>query len=369
MILGLVLGVLGLGLVLGFCFLVYKRQKRQVERRDNQRARLLAASDVSEVHLPGSSNMRDMPHTRPTARWPGTSLENLGTPFRTTPFVWPLSRSASGGASPGPRTVSPYIQPDHTRARDIDNNDASALDNAAVGSTTARPRLEGQSTSSGILRRLRSARSGFGFPFGPNSRNTSNSGYRTLEDEHSTPSSNMRNATTGPSSASLSTPSPFVPPPLGHVAHDSNDSSGSSAMRSRTEHKSPLPPSYQQHVSNNSHGSHGSRFSLPNTGQQPPPLPTQPLATTGEVQSEPVEGNPFEDGLALPIPMTTGRLDATPHGPRPLAGARDDSFSGLSASLLRRPDMARVDTGGSVWEVPPTYNSLARRHGQEEPTR
>lgn len=366
LILGLVLGLSGLGLVVGFCLLAYKRHKRQVERRDNQRARLLATSDVSEVHLPASSNFRDMPHTRPTARWPGTSLENLGSTFRTTPFVWPLTGSASGRASPDPRVVSPYLPPDHTRGQ-VDG--ISTPDNVAVGSTTARPQLENRSTSSGILRRLRSARSGLGFPFGGNSRNTSNSGYKSLADENSTPSSNMRNATTGPSSGSLSlsTPSPFVPPPIGHLPHDSNDSSGSSAMRSRIEHKSPLPPSYRQHVSNTSHGSHGSRFSasghpLPNQNQQPQLPSSQAHQDTA---AYPSDGNPFNDGLAVPISIAPGRLESTPLGPRPLAGAREDSFSGLSASLLRRPDMARLDTGGSIWEVPPTYNSLARQRGLE----
>ncbi|KAG8779311.1 hypothetical protein FRC15_010259, partial [Serendipita sp. 397] len=45
LILGLVLGLSGLGIVLGLCFVFYKRRQREKKRRDNQRARLLASSD------------------------------------------------------------------------------------------------------------------------------------------------------------------------------------------------------------------------------------------------------------------------------------------------------------------------------------
>ncbi|KAG8820594.1 hypothetical protein FRC17_010108 [Serendipita sp. 399] len=334
----------------GFRMVQEERRKRERERRDNQRARLLAASDVSEVHLP--QDHADLPHQRPgpfaPRPWPGTSLENLGSVWRATPFVWPLG---GGGGSGGSAHASPVESP-QTANRERDR-DASV---AAFGSSTARPALEERNrSSSSRMRRMRGGRFGehgsgsgsgtgsgfgFGFPFGVGGATT---GYQSLEstpeNEGSTPESRQRRSQ---QQLHRQHPSDNTSSSLfgthGHGNTDSQDSTrsgmllpvptgGSREMRGEL-HKSPLPPSYIQHVSDRSRGSDQSHV----TG-----------GTPGMVST------PSE-------PLTRPNLGPI-RGPRPIPD-HDSEASPF------RPPMGRLDTAGSIWEVPPTYTSLERQHHQ-----
>lgn len=309
MILAIVFGLAGLGALIVLIALWYKRRKAAQKRRENQRARMLAIGDFSQTHLPQTDGAADLPHPRPgfaNLPWAGGSLESLGTNLRSTPFIWPLGSGSNANSPIDRRSVG---------ASPHDGNSLTGGDSGATGISTARPGLDSRATgSSGVLRRLRSARYGngsgfgFGFPFGGN-------GYRSLgdSDDNTTPSSGPPNTRNNSGSG------------LGHTVNHSDSSS--SAM-----HKSPLPPRYQnQHASQNSHGSNGSRVSaLGTTGADPVPL--MPMSGGAETLTRPG-----------PVPM----------GPRPSPG-------------ITRPSFGREDTGGSVWEVPPTYTSLRRQTGLRE---
>jgi LPXTG-motif cell wall-anchored protein len=289
LILGLVITLTGLGLLIGLAILFYKRRKREQDRRDNQRARLLPTGDVSEVHLPREH--ADLPHPRPpfsTRAWPGGSIENLGSALRATPFIWPMG----GRDSSSPRDRDPGV----------------------TGTSTARPGFESRSTSSsGMLRRLRSNR----FPFGAGS-----GGYQSLGDD-STPSSNLQNTNTTNNSSGFGSALA-----TGHNTSYSNDSSASAV------HKSPLPASYLQHVSQNSHGSDGSRLGHVS--------PTRMSSDNAQAEFSPLMSG-GQHTLTRPGPA--------PLGPRPAPGSS-------------RPSFGRLDTAGSVWEVPPTYDSLRRQQAR-----
>ncbi|KIM21495.1 hypothetical protein M408DRAFT_18387 [Serendipita vermifera MAFF 305830] len=314
MILGIVFGLIGLTVIVVLLALWYKRRKAAQKRRENQRARMLAIGDFSQTHLPQNDGAApDLPHPRPAFSnlpWAGGSLESLGTNLRTTPFIWPLGNGSNANSPVDRRSAGPSPR----------DRDASAQANVdATGTSTARPTLEHRSTSSsGVLRRLRSTYAngsglGFGFPFG---RGT---GYRSLGDgddnDNTTPSSGPPNTTNNNSGSGV-----------GHTVNHSDSSS--SAM-----HKSPLPPRYQnQHASQNSHGSDGSRVSAL--------APAAPVST---------DITPLMSGGDA----TLTRPGPAPLGPRPAPGST-------------RPSFGREDTGGSIWEVPPTYASLRRHLGRHE---
>ncbi len=310
MILGIVFGLLGLGALLALIALWYKRRKATQRRRENQRARMLAVGDFSSTHLPQSDGAAvDLPHPRPAFAnlpWAGGSLESLGSNLRSTPFIWPLGSGSNANSPVDRRSTGGTPRSRDTPAEGVVD---------ATGTTTARPALDSRQTgSSGVLRRLRSVRYGngsgfgFGFPFG------GAAGYRSLGDsddnDNTTPSSGMPNTMNNSSSG------------VGHTVNHSDSSS--SAM-----HKSPLPPRYpNQHASQNSHGSSVSRVSAPNAASGADELPLMSGAN---------------DPLTRPGPA--------PLGPRPAPGSS-------------RPGIGREDTGGSVWEVPPTYASLRRQTGR-----
>lgn len=283
------------------------------------------------MHLP-SQTAADLPHPRPPyfqRPWAGPSLENLGSTLRVTPFPWPLNRSGSSASPTSPRADRGAIN----RGADTNANTGNEREGLVTGTTSARPGLDARATSSSsVLRRLRSGRyipSGFGF--GTPSSGGGGSGYRSLGDSgyNTTPSSNPPNRTTNTSSS-------FFASGMVTGRNTSSDSSPYSGANGPV-HKSPLPP-YTQDNGQNSRGSNLSQ----------------------NIHSSSDE-NPFNDPLPIPIrggpDDTLIRPDSTPSGPRPLLGipTTPGEMSGL------RPGMDRADTGGSVWEVPPTYSSLRRK--------
>jgi uncharacterized membrane protein YgcG len=346
LIIGLILGILALCAAAFVAFLLYKRHQREKQRRDNQRARLLAISDVSEVHLPERN--ADLPHIRPpyfSKPWAGPSLENLGHSLRITPFPWPLNRNGSSGSPSSPR--ADRAERDRAASRGPFESNANAGNDRegliSGRSSARRPAMDSHATSSSsVLRRIRSNRFGSsGFGFGtPSSGNgvgggygSSGGGYRSLGDSgyNSTPSSNppVRSANTSSSFFAAGSGNP-TGAGAGRDANTSSDSQYSGA--NGPVHKSPLPASYQQHVSRQP-------SSDENPFSDPSPLPF----------GFPLRGGP-NDSLVRP--------DSTPSGPRPVPGMP------VTPGELR-PGMDRADTGGSVWEVPPTYSSLRRKAGRE----
>lgn len=324
-ILAIVISLLGVGALLALGFLFYKRRQRKADRRDNQRTRLLLADDASDNP---AQNQADLPHPRSAflGRWPGGSLESLGNGLRATPFMWPIRSSSVSPTSPRDR-----IRQREERDGGYTGDDSTPEGIAPGATTTARPPLQDHSTSSGLLRRIRSARyggSGIGFPFG------GGSGYRSLGDgDNSTPSSQPRHTmdNSGSNASGLGVP--------GHHTTNS-DQSGSSAMPS---HKSPLPASHVQHTSQNSHGSSFSHFS-----SRPALQVSSPNATSAESEGLLRRGSDLDSQMLGIQEETSMRPGPAPLGPRPPPGPG-------------RPSYGRVDTGGSIWEVPPTYASLQRR--------
>jgi len=325
MILALIISLTGFCALVGFGYVLYKRRKRQNGRRDNQRTRLLLADDMSDNNFQGHA---DLPHPRPafaSSAWAGGSLESLGSGLRATPFIWPL-RSGNGTPSTSPLDrLREREKWDAGYAGEMSVPEGSA-ESEAMGTSTARPQMQNHSTSSGLLRRLRSghAGSGMGFPFG-------RGGYRSLgEVENSTPS---RQAQHTANESGLNASGNGVP----EHSNAGSKQPGSSATES---HKRPLPPSYAEHASQNSHGSNFSRFSGPALSHYQRSCLD---VASGETHGLLRRGSDLED-QTLGVHEET----LTRPGPTPPPGAI-------------RPTMGRTDSGGSIWEVPPTYASLTKR--------
>jgi hypothetical protein len=234
MILALIISLTGFCALVGFGYVLYKRRKRQNGRRDNQRTRLLLADDMSDNNFQGHA---DLPHPRPafaSSAWAGGSLESLGSGLRATPFIWPL-RSGNGTPSTSPLDrLREREKWDAGYAGEMSVPEGSA-ESEAMGTSTARPQMQNHSTSSGLLRRLRSghAGSGMGFPFG-------GSGYRSLgEVENSTPSrqgethsllrrgSDLDYQTLGVHEETLTRPGPTPPPGASTPTMGRTDTGGS----------------------------------------------------------------------------------------------------------------------------------------------
>lgn len=262
----------------------------------------------------------DLPHPRPafaSRTWAGSSLESLGSGLRATPFIWPL-RSGSGTYSTSPlERMREREERDAGYAGDMSTPEGSARQ-GAMGMSTARPRMQDHSTSSGLLRRLRSVRyagSGMGFPF------RGGSGYKSLgEGENSTHNSQVQHTANNSDSNASGNGVP------GHHVTDS-EQSGSSAMES---HKSPLPPSYAQHASQNSHGSNFSRFS----GPAPSPFQISGLNVASSEADDLLRRGSDLDPQTLGVPEET----LTQAGPTPIGPSR--------------PSMGRTNTQNLPLRIP-----------------